>query len=239
MPLTCQIKLLVALQERQITRVGDNAPQSVDVRVIAAMGMDPFDAIDAGQLREDLYYRLAVFVSHLPPLRTRREDIPLLASHFLEQTRSRYNLPPIRLSEPALDALLEHSWPGNVRELANALDRAALLARDGVIHSIQFNTRRRGAVATTGAVEALEHAARCVVEAMEQREALRTLETSDAFRGAVLLEVIRRLGGKDEGFVWLGLERLVKNRNHHRALKRETARLQQLSRELGEALSSS
>ncbi|MFT4976757.1 MAG: hypothetical protein ACI8S6_002662, partial [Myxococcota bacterium] len=86
------------------------------------------------------------------------EDVPLLISHFLSQTRTRYNLPPMRLSESALETLLDHSWPGNVRELANTLDRAALLSSDGVIETVSIRSRRRGGARPSGVIGALEHA---------------------------------------------------------------------------------
>ncbi|MEL6345548.1 MAG: sigma 54-interacting transcriptional regulator, partial [Myxococcota bacterium] len=182
MPLSCQVRLLVVLQERVVTRLGGNKATPIDVRVIAAMGTDPSDAIDEGRLREDLYYRLAVFVTHIPPLRQRMQDVPLLASHFLEDTRKRYRLPPIRLSETALDALLRHDWPGNVRELRNTLDRAALLARDGVIEDVSFQGRRRASGSEdspSGLIERIERTAQHFVQILSEREALRSFETAD------------------------------------------------------------
>ncbi|MCB9763209.1 MAG: sigma 54-interacting transcriptional regulator [Alphaproteobacteria bacterium] len=134
MPEACQVKLLVALQEKQITRLGSSRPIPVDARVIGAMN----DLGATGGLREDLYYRLAVFPIRVPPLRERREDIPLLARMVLERTRSRWGLPELRLSTRALAQLDAHPWPGNVRELENVLDRAALLATDGVIESLEL-----------------------------------------------------------------------------------------------------
>ncbi|MCB9796491.1 MAG: sigma 54-interacting transcriptional regulator [Alphaproteobacteria bacterium] len=233
MPPSCQVKLLVALQERKLTRLGDTTPVDLDVRVLAAMGSDPFDAIDAGRLREDLYYRLAVFVAPLPPLRERREDIPLLASHFLEQTRSRYGLPPLRLEAAALEQLLAHAWPGNVRELANVLDRAALLAEEGVIREVQLRGRRAAAGGVSGA---LERGAVALVDAMESRPALQSWDQADAFRAAVLLEAVRRYG-LVEGFGALGLAKQVESRNHHRTLRREGERLKALCEALGEEMS--
>jgi len=237
MPLASQVRLLVVLQEKRLTRLGGHTAVPIDVRVIAAMSSAPFEAIDEGKLREDLYYRLAVFVAQLPPLRDRREDIPLLASHFLDQTRSRYRLPPLRLSEAALAALEAHHWPGNIRELANALDRAALLATDGVIESITLHARRGSAPSGAGVIEQLERASRALVVAMEKTEELRSLETAEVFKALVLLEAIRTSGGRDEGFSYLGMEKLVANRNQNRAFKREATRLKTLSVILAEPLS--
>lgn len=141
MPMACQVKLLVALQERWVTRLGANARIDVDVRVIAAMNRDPFDLIAAHQLREDLYYRLAVILTRIPALRERPEDIPLLAQSVLVRTQARYGLPPVRLADEALEQLLAHTWPGNVRELENTLDRAALTASGGVIASVRLRER--------------------------------------------------------------------------------------------------
>lgn len=237
MPLSCQTKLLVALQERQIQRLGANTPIKVDVRVIAAMSSDPFVSIDKGDLREDLYYRLAVFVAHLPPMRERPEDVPLLARHVLEKARRKYKLPPLRLSEPALQALMSHTWPGNVRELENTLDRASLLARDGVISAIHFRTRGPsvGGVedAPADLVDRLARTARRFVEHMESDELMRRVEAADVFRSLVLLEAVRQRGSAEEAFVWLGQENALKNRNHRRVLKREANRLRDFCLETG------
>ena len=229
MPLSCQTKLLVALQERQIQRLGANTPIKVDVRVIAAMSSDPFASIDAGTLREDLYYRLAVFVAHLPPMRERPE-----------KARRKYSLPPLRLSETALQTLTAHPWPGNVRELENTLDRAALLARDGVISAIHFRTRpgADGSVedAPSDLVGRMARAAAHFVQAMEDDELLRRLDAADVFRSLVLLEAVRQRGSAEDAFVWLGQENALKNRNHRRVLKREANRLREFCLETGTRL---
>jgi DNA-binding NtrC family response regulator len=137
MPISGQVKLLVALQERTVTRLGSNDAIRLDVRLIAATNADPQRAISEGRLREDLYFRLAGVTLHVPPLKERPEDVPPLIQHILAATVARYGLPPLRLSRRALDRLCGHSWPGNVRELENVLDRAALLAGDrGVIDDV-------------------------------------------------------------------------------------------------------
>ena len=238
MPMACQVKLLVVLQERTLTRLGSNDPVTVDVRVLAAMSSDPQQAIAEGRLREDLYYRLAVIETRLPALRERKEDIPLLAAHTLERTRERYGLPPLHLSDAALDELVSHDWPGNVRELQNALDRAALYSRNGVIDSL----RRRGPSRSTstsspegtGLLEQLELAGRAWVAAVEANPRLQGLDMVDAFRGVVLAEAVRHWGDKDAAFEAMGEGSLVKNRNHHRAFKRELDRFETLKERLGE-----
>ncbi len=128
--LSLQVKLLRVLQEREITRVGSRKPIKVDVRVIAATHVDLAQAIRERRFREDLYYRLNIAVVPLPPLRQRRDDIPLLAQHFLSLYARRLGRPARRLSSDALEALLEYSWPGNIRELENTLHNAVLLSRE-------------------------------------------------------------------------------------------------------------
>jgi two-component system, NtrC family, response regulator AtoC len=120
MPVSLQAKLLRALQEGVIERLGGHRPISVDLRVVAATNRDPQQAVREGLLREDLYYRLNVFRLELPPLRARRDDIPLLARHFLSRRG-------IGIGEDALATLQGYGWPGNVRELENVLERAAIV----------------------------------------------------------------------------------------------------------------
>ncbi len=143
MPIDVQSKLLLAVQERRITPLGSNREVDVDVRIIAAMSSDPEDAIRENRLREELYYRLATIETCIPPLRTRPQDIPLLARNALEMARRQFDLPALRLSAHALNQLLTHTWPGNVRELENTLDRAALLSQDGEIEHLQIRKRRQ------------------------------------------------------------------------------------------------
>lgn len=120
-----QMKLLRALQEREFERVGDNQTIKVDVRVIAATNSDLTRMIAEGTFREDLYYRLNVIPIHLPPLRERREDIPLLVRHFLEKIARG---PAPQLSQAAMRALMAYHWPGNVRQLENTIERAVALS---------------------------------------------------------------------------------------------------------------
>jgi transcriptional regulator with GAF, ATPase, and Fis domain len=132
-PLTLQAKLLRFLQEREFERLGNPRPLRADVRVVAATHRDLERMIREGTFREDLYYRLSVIPLHLPPLRERREDIPLLASHFAALTSRRLGRPTAGFTPEARACLLRHPWPGNVRELANAVERAIVLGDDDLI----------------------------------------------------------------------------------------------------------
>jgi two-component system nitrogen regulation response regulator GlnG len=131
MPIDLQTKLLRALQERTIERVGGNEPIRIDVRVLAATHRDLEAMMRDGTFREDLYYRLNVVTLNLPPLRERRRDIPLLVEHFLAKYAS--ELGDRGVAPEALDRLVGHDWPGNVRELENVIQRAMVMATSGVI----------------------------------------------------------------------------------------------------------
>ena len=123
-----QVKLLRVLQERTFRRLGGRQEQTVDVRVIAATNVDPTEAVRAGKLREDLYYRLNVFMVELPPLRHRREDIPLLVQAFLNEFNKRNGKSVRAVGQDAMYLLERYPWPGNIRELQNVIERATILA---------------------------------------------------------------------------------------------------------------
>ena len=125
-----QVRLLRALQEGEIRRVGEEQDRHVDVRVIAATNRDLRDEVSGGGFREDLFYRLSVFPIELPPLRQRREDIPELVRHFLGERQKKEGRGPEGLTAQAMDALGAYEWPGNIRELQNEVERAALLCGD-------------------------------------------------------------------------------------------------------------
>ena len=133
-PLELQSKLLRVLQEGEFERVGDESTRRVNVRVIAATNRDLQNEVEAGRFRLDLFHRLAVFPLRVPPLRERREDIHILAAHFVEQICSRSNLPRPPLRQRDLEILQQYDWPGNVRELQNVIERAVILARGGPLH---------------------------------------------------------------------------------------------------------
>jgi two-component system response regulator HydG len=133
MPLTLQVKLLRVLQEREITRVGGEEVIPVDVRLMAATNKDLLQLIEKKRFREDLYYRLNVVQLEIPPLRERREDIPLLAQHFLTLFSQKNRKEMKGFTPGAMDLLIRHDWPGNVRELMNTIERAVVLGRDAFL----------------------------------------------------------------------------------------------------------
>ena len=133
-PLELQSKLLRVLQEGTFERVGDERTRNTDVRIIAATNRDLKREVEEGRFREDLYYRLNVFPIEVPPLRKRREDIPLLAAHFLELTAKKLNHPQPKLSQASMNQLQTYDWPGNVRELQNVIERAIITSQSGKLH---------------------------------------------------------------------------------------------------------
>src|SRR5262245_13076746 len=140
-----QVKLLRVLQERTFRRLGGRQEQSVDVRVIAATNMNPMDAVRTGKLREDLFYRLNVFTIELPPLRERREDVPLLIQRFLNEFNSVNEKAVKAIDQEAMQILEQYPWPGNIRELRNIVERATILAEGdfiGVRHLPQLLVTR-------------------------------------------------------------------------------------------------
>ncbi len=145
-----QAKLLRVLESGELQRVGSSRTRRVDVRVVAATNVDLPGLVTEGSFREDLLYRLNPVEIRLPPLRERREDIPLLAAHFLSNQRQRHGRPSLDFSPDAMRALLAHPWPGNVRELRHAVERAVLLA-DGDRVEVEHLGLRRGAPAAGGA----------------------------------------------------------------------------------------
>jgi len=128
-----QAKVLLAIEHKVFRRLGGRDEISMDVRAIAATNRNLHDALQVGALRADLYYRFSVIELSMPPLRERREDVPLLVEHFLSHLRKKYNHPDLRFSQGAMDTLCAHDWPGNVRELRNVVERSMLLSRDSVM----------------------------------------------------------------------------------------------------------
>jgi DNA-binding NtrC family response regulator len=127
-PIGLQPKFLRALQEREVIPLGATAPVRVDARVVAATNRLMDDEVRTGRFREDLYYRLNVVRIELPPLRVRRDDVPLLVAHFVARFATHYGVAPKTVTDEALDALIAHDWPGNVRELQNVIERAFALS---------------------------------------------------------------------------------------------------------------
>jgi DNA-binding NtrC family response regulator len=196
-----QVKLLRVLQEGEVRRVGSTKSSKVDVRVIAATNRNLEEEVKAGRFREDLYYRLSVITLRVPPLRERREDIPLLALHFLQhacqETGKR-----VTLSEAALRTLREYEWSGNVRELENTIEHAVLHTRGGVITEDDLPARIRAARPATGDAQAVPpifteasfFAELPSLEEMERRYLLFVLEAvnGNRTRAAEVLKIDRR-----------------------------------------------
>ena len=148
--LSAQAKLLRALQEGEIERVGDSQTRKVDVRVLAATNVDLKDAVARGTFREDLYFRLTTFPVRIPPLRERRDDIPLLMRHFLDRFSQRHGKTAGGFAQEAVEALLSYAFPGNIRELENMIERGVLLADAGEpIGVSHLFTAQQGAVPAT------------------------------------------------------------------------------------------
>lgn len=127
--LNTQAKLLRAVQEREITKVGSSQPIKIDVRIICATNQDLIKKVKEGTFREDLYYRISVVPIHIPPLRDRKEDIPLLVHHFIAKYNEKRKKDVIGISSKAMKMLVEYDWPGNVRELENIIERAIVLTK--------------------------------------------------------------------------------------------------------------
>jgi DNA-binding NtrC family response regulator len=159
--LNIQAKLLRAIQEREINRIGSSKVIKIDVRILAATNEDLADAIRKGKFREDLFYRLSVVPIHLPPLRERKEDIPLLVDHFLQKYNKRAKKNISGISSRALKTMKEYDWPGNIRELENTIERAVVLARsDGIdIEDLMYHGISAGATvlgSISGKLQTLE-----------------------------------------------------------------------------------
>jgi DNA-binding NtrC family response regulator len=150
MPYALQSKLLRTIQEKKIERLGGNRLISLDFRIIAATNKDLSQELTSNRFRLDLYYRINVVPIHLPPLRERLEDIPLLTEHLLEKLGRANNRPRLRLTQTAMLNLMNHSWPGNVRELENVLERAMIVAQNDLIDDIPFSPSPAQACADSG-----------------------------------------------------------------------------------------
>ncbi|OGG54969.1 MAG: hypothetical protein A3F84_27490, partial [Candidatus Handelsmanbacteria bacterium RIFCSPLOWO2_12_FULL_64_10] len=190
MPVGLQAKLLRALEEGEVSRVGSSAPVRVDVRVIAATNLIAAEAVKNGVLREDLYHRLAVVSLRIPPLRERREDIPLLARQFLTAFDREAGNPSRDFSADALASLKAYGWPGNIRELRNAVQSAAIMA-EGIIRSCDLppHVERVASTAPPRAGTLAE-----AVEAVERRLIAETLaqEGGNRTRAAERLAITRK-----------------------------------------------
>jgi two-component system response regulator AtoC len=198
LPLNLQVKLLRVLQEGEIRRLGDSQDTKVDVRVVAATARDLAAEVKRGAFREDLYYRLNVFALHLPALRDRREDIPLLVEHFLHRMNARMGLAISGVTAEAMSILTACDWPGNVRELENTVERAVVLAEGPTIDVDSLPERLRSpASGTTPAPAAVDDGDLSIKRASRRSEEdliRRALERTkgNRTRAAELLEISHR-----------------------------------------------
>lgn len=193
LPVMLQAKLLRAIQEKEIRRVGAARSLSVDVRIIAATNVNLSEEAKAKRFREDLFYRLNVIEIRLPPLRERREDIPLLVHTFLEKCARAGHKAQCGIAESALSLLMDYAWPGNVRELENVIERAVTLARTDTITVDDLPSPIQGA---RGDRRVIEHAVErtLALHEVEQEYILRILEKTggNKYQAAQLLEIDRK-----------------------------------------------
>jgi len=174
LPPGVQVALLRALQEGEFERIGSSHTRTVDVRVIAATNRNLDEAITDGLFRRDLFYRLAVFPIHLPPLRERREDISALADHFLAKVAVRLRREFTGIAAESMDRLIEYSWPGNIRELENVIEHSAILSDGGILRVPHMLLSTRVIAGPTSA-SSLSHA----IESGERRLIEQALEESN------------------------------------------------------------
>lgn len=207
LPLAVQVKLNRVLQEKEIRRVGDNSATQVDVRVIAATHRDLKAEVQASTFREDLFYRLNVFPIRMPPLRERRDDIALLAAHFLDKHARAFAREVSEFTPAALRCLTGYPWPGNVRELENAVERAVAVAAGAAIHGDDLPADVRDQQAGGLPIDALVK--------LSYRDALETAR--DRFSRDYLIALLREFDGN----VTRASERAgVERESLHRLLKR-------------------
>jgi transcriptional regulator with PAS, ATPase and Fis domain len=191
MPVSLQAKLLRVLEDRKIRRLGATHEVPVDVRVLAATNRDPGEAVNEGFFREDLLYRLNVISIDLPPLRQRKDDIPLLSQHLVAQLAERHARPARFLSAEAVEALQSHTWPGNVRELRNVIERAVIICSAETIerhHLAPYPLEQRKQVRSEDTVLL---PVGTPIEEVERRMILRTLQKTEnnKTRAAELLQI--------------------------------------------------
>jgi DNA-binding NtrC family response regulator len=191
MPAPTQAKLLRVLEDHKIRRLGSKVETPVDVRVIAATNKEPEQAVAKGELRQDLYFRLNVFHIHLPPLRDRKEDIPLLVEHILRDLNAKHGRQIRGVNPEVLDIFAGYSWPGNVRELRNALERAAIVCTRDLIGRANLPTDfGHGPSAAASNLASLRFPPGTTVEAVERELILQTLaSTNNKTRAAELLGI--------------------------------------------------
>ena len=178
MPFNLQAKVLRILQEQEFYRVGGSRTIKVDVRIIASTNKNLEKMVQEGTFREDLFYRLNVFTLHLPPLRERKEDIPLLVEHFLENAPKK-----VEISSVALQTLIAFGWPGNIRELQNTIESASVIAENGYIEPAQLPGK------ISGAFNNQNHGDFKIPANIPLDDRLREIEKS------MIIEALRKTGG--------------------------------------------
>ncbi len=180
MPVSLQAKLLHVLQDQHFSRLGSRTTVKVDVRVIAATNVDVQAAMAARKLREDLYYRLNAFTLRLPPLRERRDEIPLLLKHYMARLSERYARPPLTLSSTLIEACLKYHWPGNVRELGNFVKRFLIIQDEAAaLQELASHTRPEDAEKPASAPNDLKQLVRGVKDEAETEAITRALEQTN------------------------------------------------------------
>lgn len=189
LPLGSQAKLLRALQEKTIFRIGSTRPIRVETRLLASSNQDLLELAQAGSFRRDLYFRVSEFTIHVPPLRERREDILYLATHFLDLTNQELHKNITGFSESAIEALLAHSWPGNVRELRSCIRRGVLLAAEQITEKhLHIMCSSRGQAGSAGPVSVDDEEALLPLKEIVHRHTVK-------IEREVILRVLRLTGG--------------------------------------------
>jgi two-component system response regulator AtoC len=195
LPLSLQVKLLRVVQEDVIRRVGDSKDLPINVRIVAATHRDLTAEVKAGRFREDLFYRIHVLQLHVPPLRERKEDIPILVDHFLAKNNARLGLAIRGLTAEAHAVLLDYAWPGNVRELENTIERAMVLCESDIIGAVDLPERIRESLdpvqvqLATGEIS-IKKTVAAVEQILIKRALVRT--KGNRTRAAQLLEISHR-----------------------------------------------
>jgi len=171
LPPGLQSKLLSVLQNNEVYQLGSSIPRQVDVRIITATNMPLQKMIEEKTFREDLYYRINAIELEIPPLRNRKEDIPVLADFFLRKYSSQYNKEGLKLSGRAVEQLLAHPWPGNIRELEHALEKAVILSEKGMISSFSFTPRAESdTLAATSSLNLEIHENNVIQQALREQQ---------------------------------------------------------------------
>jgi len=201
MPMPLQVRLLRALQEHEVTPVGSATPQKFDARIVAATNRDLATEVEAGNFREDLFYRLNVIEISLPPLRDRPDDIPSLVKHFIAKVAESQNSVAKPITDNAMNALRTHAWPGNVREMENSIERAFILSGDEIeLADLPQKIQKGSGVSSASAADG------STLESVERHHILDTLNASDGDKvaaaqklGIDLSTLYRKLKRYEEG----------------------------------------